>query len=49
MIQPGGDESEDQDQVQDEPQQESLNLANLTDDLALNEAVAIPDPKKRTS
>lgn len=45
MIQPGDDENEDQ--VQDEPQQESLNDEIASADVQLNEAVAIPDPKKR--
>jgi hypothetical protein len=49
MMQPGDDENEDQGQVQDEPQQESLNVPDFTQDLAMNEAVAIPDPKKRTT
>lgn len=47
MMQPGDDENEDQEQIQDESQQESLNAADFTNDVSLNEAVAIPDPKKK--
>lgn len=44
MIEPGDEEGENQEETEDQPQQESLNAA---DDMSLNEAVAIPDPKKR--
>ncbi|MFI5157406.1 MAG: hypothetical protein ACHQF4_00985 [Sphingobacteriales bacterium] len=49
MIQPGEEEGEDQGEIEDEPQQESLNAADFTNATSLNEAVAIPDPKKRVS